>query len=512
VSRVLLVTIILTGRSGTEVVCCETARGLRRRNHEVVIYTQQEGPTAHQLRAEGFQITTDLASLSFVPDVIQSNQTYPLLEAIGRFPGTPAISICHDATVWYDEPIDLPSMRHVAVDLACRDRIVSRFAHLAGRVEILHNAVDLEAFRPRAPLPPRPKRALILAKHPSYLDAVRAACLQRGLDLDILGPAVGNEVDDLPSCLRDYDLVFASARSAIEAMAVGCAVIVVDSRGVAGLVTHDAVSSWRENNFGRRLFSRPASTEVIVAEIDRYAAADAQLVSRFIRENSSLDGYLDRLEVIHREVIAESAAQPVDRDDLLYRMSRSFRPIQAASHAQMEFDFQSARAREVERAAIFEQQARTLEDEIKRHARAWEAELERRTQIWEAESQRQAGTLQDEIHRHARAWEAELERCAQIWQAESQRQASVRDAEFQRQASIREVEFQRQTSIREVEFQRQTSTKEAEFRHQLGIKEAEFQQQLSIKDAEFAAFRAWVAPANLPRRILHKIRRKLFGG
>ena len=50
-SRVLLVTIILTGRSGTEVVCCETARGLRRRNHEVVIYTQQDGPTADQLRA-----------------------------------------------------------------------------------------------------------------------------------------------------------------------------------------------------------------------------------------------------------------------------------------------------------------------------------------------------------------------------------------------------------------------------------------------------------------------------
>ncbi len=95
-SRVLLVTIILTGRTGTEVVCCETARGLRKRNHDVVIHTQRDGPTADQLRAEGFQVTTDLASLTFVPDVIQANQTYPLLEAIGRFPGTPAISICHD--------------------------------------------------------------------------------------------------------------------------------------------------------------------------------------------------------------------------------------------------------------------------------------------------------------------------------------------------------------------------------------------------------------------------------
>ena len=43
-SRVLLVTIILTGRTGTEVVCCETARGLRKRKHDVAIYTQQDGP------------------------------------------------------------------------------------------------------------------------------------------------------------------------------------------------------------------------------------------------------------------------------------------------------------------------------------------------------------------------------------------------------------------------------------------------------------------------------------
>ena len=79
------------------------ARGLRKRNHDVVIYTQQDGPTADQLRAEGFQVTTDLASLTFVPDVIQANQTFPLLEAIGHFPAAPAISICHDSSTWHSD-------------------------------------------------------------------------------------------------------------------------------------------------------------------------------------------------------------------------------------------------------------------------------------------------------------------------------------------------------------------------------------------------------------------------
>ena len=162
-----------------------------------------------------------------------------MLEAIGRFPGTPAIAICHDATVWYNEPVDLPSVRHVAVDLACRDRIASRLDRPTEQIEILHNAVDLEAFQPRAPLPARPKRALVLAKHPSYLEMIRTACAQREVELDVVGPAIGRVVDDLPARLREYDLIFASARAALEAMAVGCAVIVVDSRGFAGLVTSD---------------------------------------------------------------------------------------------------------------------------------------------------------------------------------------------------------------------------------------------------------------------------------
>ena len=393
-SRVLLVTIILIGRSGTEVVCCETARGLRKRGHDVSIYTQQDGPSADRLRAEGFEVTTDLASLTSIPEVIQANQTYPLLEAVGRFPCVPAISICHDATVWYNEPIDLPSIRrHVAVDLVCHDRIVGRFPHLGGRVQILRNAVDLDHFRPRAALPERPKRALILAKHSGFLDAVRSACLQRGIDVDTFGPAIGNEVDDLSSRLGDYDLVFATARSALEAMASGCAVIVVDGRGLAGLVTREVVSSWHQNNFGLRLLSRGVSTASIVDEIDRYDAADVRLVTDFIRGHSSLDGYLDRLEDMHRDVMAEGAS--IDDDGLIYRMSQSFRSLATAQQVQTQIDFQHfAVSREAELQAEFQSRAGAREAELR-------AEFRDRTSAREAE-------LRAEYQNHAAAKEAEF--------------------------------------------------------------------------------------------------------
>jgi hypothetical protein len=345
-----------------------------------------------------------------VPDVIQANQTFPLLEAIGRFPATPAISICHDAVTWHSEPVDLPSIRrHVAVDFACRDRIASRFPHLSERVEILHNAVDLDAFQPRASLPERPKRALVLVKHQSYVDAVREACAQRGLELSIIGPAAGNEVDDLPAYFRKHDLVFASARSALEALACGCAVIVLDWRGLAGLATPEMVSSWRENNFGSRLLSHPVTTEGIVDALDRYDPNDAQLVSSFIRAHSSLEGYLDRLEAMHREVIAEGAARPIGWTELVYSISRAFRPFELAWRARREAELHDFR--------------RSLEEQY--HVWASAKDVERRA----------------EFRERLLAREAELRAEFEIRMAELHREADVKMAELRREADIVKADF-----------------------------------------------------------------------
>jgi len=469
VVRILLVNIQLVGRSGTEVVCCETARGLRRRGHDVAIYIRHDGPPAEELRAEGFHVTNDLSSITQAPDVIQANQTFPLVEAIGRFPATPAISICHDATVWFNEPLDLPTIRrHVAVDFACRDRIASAMPNLDGQIEILQNAVDLDSFQPRAPLPRRPARALVLAKGPSFLDSVRDACAQRGLELSIVGPGIGNEVDDLPSYFRSHDLVFASARSALEAMATGCAVIVLDGRGFAGLVTHDVVSTWRQNNFGLRLLKRPVSTELILDAIDHYDAAEAQRVCNFIRANSSLDQYLDRLEAMYREVITESAENPADRGDLLYQMGLSIQRIESA----WSLEAHAAAGREVQSAC------NELNARFEQRLRAREAELR-------AESRQAMDVRERELEQQRRA------------------SASALRAEFRQEMAFRERELEQQRRARESE----ASAREAE----LSRRAAELRRQTDLKAAEFAAFRAWVAPRNLPRRIFHRVRRGLFG-
>ena len=335
-SRILLVTIELAGRSGTEIVTFETAHGLQRRGHEVAIYTLRLGSLGNAV-SEKFPVFRHIELLTWRPDLIQANHTYPLINATARFPDVPVFSICHDATAWFNEPLHLPTIRkQAAVSLACRDRIVQKIPKLAGRVELLHNAVDLESFHARASLPSRPKRALILSNHVIHAPGVRSACTEAGLDVDLLGPGVGRVVDDLPSRLLGYDLVFATGRMALEAMAVGCAVIVVDGRGLAGMVTSDAVSSWRDHNFGLWLLKRPIVMADIAVEIDRYDAVDAGRVSEFIRRHSSLSGYIDRLEAIYQSLITDSAADPLNSTALTAALGKSFRSLLSAMERQIE--------------------------------------------------------------------------------------------------------------------------------------------------------------------------------
>lgn len=332
-SRILLVTIELAGRSGTEIVTFETAHGLQGRGHEVAIYTLRLGSLGNAV-SEKFAVVRHIELLTWRPDLIQANHTYPLINATARFPDVPVFSICHDATAWFNEPLHLPTIRkQAAVSLACRDRIVQKIPKLAGRVELLHNAVDLESFHARASLPSRPKRALILSNHVIHAPRVRSACTEAGLDVDLLGPGVGRVVDDLPSRLLGYDLVFATGRMALEAMAVGCAVIVVDGRGLGGMVTSDVVSSWRDSLW---LLKRPIVTADIAVEIDRYDAVDAGRVSEFIRRHSSLSGCIDRLEAIYQSLITDSAAEPLNSTALTAALGKSFRSLLCAMERQIE--------------------------------------------------------------------------------------------------------------------------------------------------------------------------------
>ena len=177
----------------------------------------------------------------------------------------------------------------------------------ADDVHVLTNAVDLQRFRRRPPLPAKPRRALVFsnALDGSFLGTIREACAQRDVELDVVGLASGRAIDHPETILPQYDLVFGKARCALEAIAVGAAVVVCDAPGMAGLVTTSRLEEMRVLNFGRRTLQRPYTLENVLGEIDRYDPEDATEVSARIRASNDVDLLAQQFIALYDDLLAD---------------------------------------------------------------------------------------------------------------------------------------------------------------------------------------------------------------
>jgi hypothetical protein len=162
------------------------------------------------------------------------------MTALLRFPGVPAIFFCHGWMPWEETPPRFPRiLRYVAVDYTCLDRLLLEHAIPEEKTRVLLNFVDLDRFKPRVALPQTPSRALFFSNSINEgdgLSAVRQACQRFGVSLDVAGLRNGNPLASPELLLGDYDLVFAKARAALEALAVGSAVILCDAAGAGPMV------------------------------------------------------------------------------------------------------------------------------------------------------------------------------------------------------------------------------------------------------------------------------------
>lgn len=175
--------------------------------------------------------------------------------------------------------------------------------------KLILNAVDLTRFRARPPLPPKPKMALMLTKNWEHQSLVRAACAKAGITLDEFGPATRKMSDEIEKVLPRYDIVFATARMALEAAAVGCAVVVADGRGFAGMLRSENLKAWRRLNFGIGLLTTPVTADGLDAAIAAYDTADAAEVCGRLRAETSADDYAAAYLELYTAAIAEGVAR-----------------------------------------------------------------------------------------------------------------------------------------------------------------------------------------------------------
>jgi hypothetical protein len=231
------------------------------------------------------------------------------MSALLHFSRVPAVFVSHSGFFWADAPPRLPRIRrYVAVDHRCREWLAAEHGVAESQLRVIYNSVDLDRFKPRGPLPARPRRALLFSNYANehtHLGAVREACARTGLELEVVGSGVNNVCDHPEAILGRFDLVFAKARSALEAMAVGAAVVLCGAEGCGPLVRTDLFGGLRRYNFGARTLTGPVTADALVGEVGRYDPQEAAAVSARVRAEAGLDGMVTDLLDLYAEVLAE---------------------------------------------------------------------------------------------------------------------------------------------------------------------------------------------------------------
>jgi len=312
---------LIAGRSfavsgGVQTYERDLAVWLLAHGHSPVVYASQLGDAARELIRRTIPVTDDLDSIAAPVDVIHGDSPIETMAALLHFPTAPAIFLCHGwGAVARTTPHFPRIYRYVAVDDTCADRLLLREGIEPEKLTVLLNAVDLSAFRQRPPLPPRPRRAIVFgntAHEMTFLPVIREACRRASIEVDVIGGYAGTAVANPESILGDYDIAFAKAKCALEAMACGLAVVLCDQPGLGGMVRSGDVDRLRRMNFGIRTLQRPLSAETLAAELELYDPEDARAVSNQIRETAGSDGLHEALFALYQSVIEESARATVD--------------------------------------------------------------------------------------------------------------------------------------------------------------------------------------------------------
>ncbi|MCB1477255.1 MAG: glycosyltransferase [Rhodobiaceae bacterium] len=354
--RILMTNNTLAGRAGSELYVRDLALALLRRGHSPIAYSARLGEVAREMKALTIPVIDDLRDMAAAPDIIHGQHHLETMTAVLSYPSTPALFVCHGWKPWQEAPPVHPNiLRYVAVDDLCRERLLTTRGIVPQATETIYNFVDLERFAQRRDLPDRPRRALVFSNVQQAIpEPVRRACAAAGIEtVDIIGAKAGTAVAEPGTVLAGYDIVFAKARAAIEAAASGCAVIVMDQDGLAGMVTSANFDELRRLNFGVRSLQTNAITETTLArQIALYDRRDALAVSDRMRAEGNMGIAIDAWLRVYDAVLSdwEQASAAIDDRSRMRAAADYLRTLYGPLKSRDEVQAQHRRSEEENRA------------------------------------------------------------------------------------------------------------------------------------------------------------------
>jgi hypothetical protein len=327
----ILLTCTTLAHGGAQSIVRSLTRGLQNLGHSVIAYSNEPEPREPMPENDPVPVAFDLDHLPFRPDIIHGQHHLDALTALTALPGVPAIYHFHGA-LWKDCISKHPRIyRYLAVSRTAAHRIAVESNISPANIDVLLNSADLSRFTKVRTLPAQAGRALFFNRHhradSETVSAVREAVSRRGLELEGIGYYFGRLTDTPEKVLPSYDIVFASGLSAIEALACGCAVIVLGRTSCGEMVQPENFDRFRGINFSLANNSPPPSVARIEAELARYSPQSCAVVTERLRDEADFSKSMAKLVEIYERVIDQHRARPIDMRAESLAVSRYLRRI-----------------------------------------------------------------------------------------------------------------------------------------------------------------------------------------
>ncbi|MDB5079370.1 MAG: hypothetical protein JWP00_1294 [Chloroflexi bacterium] len=240
----------LDNLAGSELYIYDLAREYKRRGLQVTCFTLKPGKISERLEKVGIRTTGDLSSVTDV-DLIHAHHRLEFKLAAAYFPQVPLVHASLGPNHPYERPTGGKAIItcNIAISQLIKRILIEHEGICPGKIEVVPNFVNLERFSATRRIEKKPKRVLLLSNYFKEEEAVRKACeAAGGLELTWIG-AASTPVWEVEKYIEQADIIVGKGQSALQAMAMGRAVVVFGPIYSDGLVTAENFEAMAACNF-----------------------------------------------------------------------------------------------------------------------------------------------------------------------------------------------------------------------------------------------------------------------
>lgn len=305
--HILLTNHHLMSYHGSENFTFTIADFLRRKGHQVTVYSAYVGKLKSDFERLGIRVVSDLRLLKDQDfDLAHVHHSINACEIRFYFPHLPIVLLCHGIIFLENPPpVDLNISQYLATSERVRDCMAAKGVPLE-KILIFRNMVDSEKFYPYSQINLSPRRAVILSNKidSKSENVIRQACKSLRIKSVFLGERFRRiEYKQIPLLLNQADIVFSLGRGVIEAMLCGRIPVVFDFEGGDGIVTPASIMQNMRCNFSGNLHNAHYTLDELICLLNEYKAEDAMQLRCIALEHFSANRQIDRLiDIYYRHV------------------------------------------------------------------------------------------------------------------------------------------------------------------------------------------------------------------